>query len=64
MADDKKTRKPNWSQEEKIRLSEESNKRKNKLKSQFDLKIRANMKQVMEETATLDGNINKVSSRR
>lgn len=50
---EKKTRKPNWSEEEKIILLEEYNKRKHILKSKFDPQIKANRKQQMrQEIAT------------
>lgn len=49
MSEEKKTRKPNWSEEEKIILLEEYNKRKQILKSKFDPQITAHKKQRMWE---------------
>ena len=51
MAEEKRTRKPNWSEEEKMILLEEYNKRMYTciLKSKFDPQITANRKQRMWE---------------
>ena len=54
--DNGKARKPNWSEEEKVVLLEEFNKRKNIIKSKFNPQITAAKKQQQweETTATIN----------
>ncbi|KAL7372873.1 hypothetical protein ABVT39_023223 [Epinephelus coioides] len=53
MAERKKTRKPYWSEEDKIKLLEEYNHRKHKLQSKFDPKYQKTEKESIKKQQKL-----------